>query len=256
MGSTPNLATLLFFIFFSYLYYAIYVYCLYLLIEFFQILKAFFTNLMSLVETKNNWIHFAKWQLKVYITSIFMLAYFYNNSKLGKSFFFISCFFAGCSGPKDPDSIFTFGFAGLVVFMFSNIMLYLLVQINYYRILLIDSIGEQYFAEYVGVNVGTRAAANAIALAKIGFFGIVGIDLVNYGTNILESHQANANFASMLNAIDVKNASDEKKLQIITEYREYMTQNAPYKSAMERIIGPGGTQTLGQILTAFNDKKS
>jgi len=98
-----------------------------------------------------------------------MLSYFYNYSYLGKPTFILCSILAGCSGSQDLDSIIRFGFIGIVLFLYSNILLYLFLQIPFFSNLLLKSIGYQLFDKYVGFNTASKILAQAGMVGKRGF---------------------------------------------------------------------------------------
>lgn len=115
----------------------------------------FFLLIRNLIksQTKNTFLKSLKalieWQFKLYITNLFMVVYFCNNTLMGKILFLLGCFFCSALGPGE-EAIFRLGFVIVAVFVSANLILYFLVQTSFVQKLLLDSIGKKLFEEFIG----------------------------------------------------------------------------------------------------------
>jgi len=217
-----------------------------------DIFRCFYKTSKNLTNLKLFIISILRWNLRLFLINTICLVYFYNYSFFGKGFFYICSFFTACTGAKDPDSIFQFGFAGIIVFIYANLVLYTLVQVDFVKNLLIESIGTTFFEQYVGNNTGIKAVLNAIALGKTAAVGVVAINVFTACVHYAETEHTEHILGKVLDRIDFKDASETTKVEVFKVAAKHIETQAPYRSPIDRCFGSEGTKTLGSMLDGFN----
>jgi hypothetical protein len=194
-------------------------------------------------------VEMCKLQMQVFLTNLFVLAYFYNYSTIGRPLVVLFFIMAGCSTCQDPDLILQIGFVGVVLFIHSNLMLYILLQVQLCAKLLLKSLGYQYFERYISFNTGSRLLAEAVALLKSSTLTVVGLNASNLALNGAETFMAGSTFDKGCPPERVSLMSEEGQLKVNEERSAFIKEHAPHRSIIERLGGQDATSTIGKLLS-------
>lgn len=109
-----------------------------------------FSNGPSNPQNKTNW-------LKVFIAFEYMFAYFFMYTRSGNFIFTTSLFVVFTTKVGEVDTFIAYWCFVCIILASSSVLnIYLLVQFKYTRDLLIDCIGVEDYARYIGVNPGSN----------------------------------------------------------------------------------------------------
>lgn len=125
------------------------------------------------------------------------------------------------------------------------------MQISLCKTLLLNSIGHDLFKEFVGFNLGSRAAANGIALAKLGAGLITFLELYTTGVHLVEADQAHNHYLEIMKQMDLKFVPESAKNDILKNYITHMQTMAPHRSPVQMLLGEQNTRTLGEVMSGF-----
>lgn len=88
-------------------------------------------------------------------------------------------------------------------------------------------------------------------MGKFGAGLLVTLEVYSTGAHWIESYQAHNQYLEVLKEIDVKEASENTKLELATKYTEHMHINAPHRSPVKQILGDQNMRTLGDLLSNY-----